>query len=65
MAETPKAKKPKLSPKLKTAHTPRSQFGMGDSYGTGIRNPIGRMRDGMGMQDISPKKIKKPPKSFA
>ena len=46
-------------------HVSHSSMGMGDYYGTGVRNPIGKMRDGMGMKDISPKKLKTPPKSVA
>lgn len=48
---------------LKNAHTSNSKKGMGDNYGTGIRAKLGRMRDGMGMQQITPKKLKTPPKS--
>lgn len=51
--------------KIKTAHTPKSSKGMGDYHGTAIKNPIGKVRDVMGMKDISPKKIKTPPKSLA
>ncbi len=29
-------------------HVSHSSMGMGDYYGTGIRQKIGRMRDGMG-----------------
>ncbi len=43
----------------------RSQKGVGDFYGVGIRNPIGKSRDVMGMKNITPKKLKKPPKSLA
>jgi hypothetical protein len=54
------AKKPKIS------HTPRSSKGMGDYYGTGITAKIGKMRsDSMGMVEITPSKLKKPPKSLA
>jgi hypothetical protein len=49
--------------KLEFAHTNPSQQGMGDFYGTGIRAKIGKMRDGMGFQQVSPEKLKKPPKS--
>jgi hypothetical protein len=50
---------------LKNAHTSNSKMGMGDYHGTGIRAPLGKMRDGMGMKDIKPSKLKKPPKSLA
>lgn len=55
--------------KVKTpmnAHTPKTQMGMGDHYGSGIRNPVGKMReDSMGMNNLSPKKLKKAPRSLA
>lgn len=52
--------------KFKEAHSANKKFGMGDYYGTGIKNPVGRMRDNY-MNDIpfSPSKLKKPPKSLA
>lgn len=50
---------------LKTAHTANSKIGMGDYYGSGIRQPIGKMRDGAGLYPISKKGMKKPPKSLA
>lgn len=48
------------------AHTPRSPKGMGDFYGTGIRAPMGKsITDSMIVAPMSPKKLKKPPKSLA
>lgn len=58
-------KKDKPKTNRHQAHTPKSPKGMGDFYGTGIRQPLGKMREGMGMQEITPKKLKKPPKSLA
>lgn len=47
-------------------HTAPTKFGMGDYYGTGIRQKLGRMReDSMGMIAMTPKKLKKPPRSIA
>lgn len=47
-------------------HTPKSPKGLGDYYGTGVRQKIGKMReDSMGMLEITPNKLKKPPKSLA
>jgi hypothetical protein len=46
-------------------HVNHSSMGMGDYYGTGIKAKLGRMRDGMGMQEITPKKLKTPPRSLA
>ena len=47
----------------KEAHAPNTKYGMGDNYGTGIRAKIGKMRDGLGMQTLTSKKLKTPPKS--
>lgn len=56
----------KLPKPLKNAHTSDSKIGMGDYYGRGIKNKMGRVReDTMGMNSISPTKMKKPPKSLA
>lgn len=49
----------------KTAHTSNSKKGMGDYYGTGVKAPVGRMRDGMGMIPVTKKGLGKPPKSLA
>lgn len=49
----------------KEAHVSNTKMGMGDYYGTGIKNPIGRVRDVFGAGVISKKSLKKPPKSLA
>lgn len=49
----------------KNAHSSNAKMGMGDHLGTGIRAPLGRIRDGMGMKEIKPSKLKKPPRSLA
>lgn len=49
----------------KQFHTSKSKIGMGDSYGTGNKAPLGKMKEGMGQQVVSLKKLKKPPKSLA
>ena len=49
----------------KIAHTPKSPIGMGDFYGTGIKQKIGSNRDVTGLNEVSPKKLKVPPKSLA
>lgn len=47
-------------------HTSKSSKGMGDYYGTGIVAKLGRVRDDtMGMQTLTPKEMKKPPRSLA
>lgn len=51
---------------LKNAHTPNTKLGMGDNYGSGIKNKVGKVReDTLGMRDVTPAKLKKPPKSLA
>jgi len=52
-------------PKHKQAHTAQTPYGLGDYYGTGITAKIGRQTEGVGFQEVSPKKLKKPPKSLA
>lgn len=52
--------------KIKPVHTPKSSKGMGDFYGTGHRNPLGKIRTGFGDTiPMSKKKLKSPPKSLA
>ncbi len=54
------------SPKpTKAWHTPKSPKGMGDYYGTGIKNKMGTMREGVGFEMVSPKKLKTPPRTLA
>lgn len=71
---TPKIKKANftdkvLAPKIhktkhKEAHSSNTKFGMGDYYGTGVRQPFGKMRgDSVGMYPVSKKKLKTPPRS--
>jgi len=51
--------------KYKQAHTDNVKMGMGDYYGTGVRNPLGKIRDVTGFNEVSDKKIGKPPKTLA
>ena len=55
----------KAKSKANNAHTANTQYGMGDYYGSGIRNPVGRIRENMMETPMSSKKIGKPPKSLA
>lgn len=44
--------------------SPNSSMGIGNYYGTGIKNPVGRMRgDSVGIRPVSEKQLKTPPKS--
>lgn len=56
---------PKKPGKNKFAHTPDTKFGMGDSYGTGVRQKLGKVIEGMGIKTVSKKGLKKPPKALA
>lgn len=49
----------------KENHVSNSKIGMGDHYGSGIRNPVGTIRDVMGMGNNKAKRLGKPPKSLA
>lgn len=51
----------------KQAHTPMTQRGVGDYYGTGIKQKVGKMRDSymVDSMPMSPKKMKTSPKSLA
>lgn len=55
----------KKDKKYKQAHTDNVKNGMGDYYGSGVRQKVGRMRDGVGAQVLSKSKLGKPPKSLA
>ena len=51
---------------LKNAHTSNKKLGMGDNYGSGIKNNMGKMReDSMGVNDLPKKSLLKPPKKLA
>jgi hypothetical protein len=50
----------------KESHVANTKFGMGDYYGSGIKNKVGKMRENsMGANDVSMKKLKSPPKKIA
>lgn len=51
--------------KYKQAHTDNTKYGMGDYYGTGITNKIGKIRDVMGYEAPKNVNLNKPPKSVA
>jgi hypothetical protein len=46
-------------------HTAPTKYGMGDYYGTGIKQPVARIREDYMMPQMSSKKIGKPPKALA
>ncbi len=52
--------------KGKEWHSSKSKIGMGDYYGTAIKNPQAKIVDNsMGYQSMNPKTLKRPPKSLA
>ncbi len=56
----------KTSKASTTAHTAKTSKGMGDYYGTGIKQKIGKMRSPtVGMTPVSAKKVKTPPRTLA
>jgi hypothetical protein len=45
--------------------TPKASTAMGDYYGTGFKNPVGKMRgDSIGIRPVSRKQLGTPPKSI-
>jgi len=64
-AGEPNRRQPKNPGPNKFAHTPNTQYGMGDNYGTGTKNKVGRMRSGWGLEETPISKLKKPPRSLA
>lgn len=64
-AGQPNRTQPKVPGKNRFSHTQNTQFGMGDYYGTGVRNKVGKMRDVMGQKSLSQSKLNTPPKSLA
>ncbi len=53
-----------IKSKTKFSHESSNKVGMGDNYGTGIKNKIGKVRDNtVGMTNLSKKKLGTPPKS--
>ncbi len=53
-----------MKPK-KEWHASSAKVGMGDFYGTGIKQKVGRVREDYMSNPISNKKMGKPPKSLA
>lgn len=50
---------------LKNAHTPNTKHGMGTFTGGSVKNPMGRMIEGMGAKAATKKQVGKAPKSLA
>lgn len=58
-------KKSKPPKRTKEAHTAPTKYGMGDYYGTGIKQKMGRVRDNYVDYPVASKNLGKPPKSLA
>lgn len=46
-------------------HVSHESLGMGDYYGRGVKNPMGKIRDGLGGPTMPKGKIKTPPTNVA
>lgn len=59
--------KPKRGKNYGESHTEPTKYGMGDYYGTGVRNKFGRLRDSSnpGFIPLGERGLKTPPKSLA
>lgn len=64
-ANQPSRRQPKKVGPNRFAHTPNTPFGMGDSYGTGAKNPMGKMRENQTMVPLQKSKLRKPPRKLA
>lgn len=65
-AGLPNRQQPKNPGKNKFSHTPNTQFGMGDCYGTGIKAKVGTVReDTLNLSPGMPRGLKTPPRSLA
>ncbi len=59
-------KKGKSSVKSVESHVSKTKMPMGDFYGVGIKQPVGKMRSPLvGQANLSDKKLGKPPKTLA
>lgn len=48
------------------AHTAKTKFGMGDFYGVGVKNPMGKPKnEAMGIKTLSKTSLAKGPKKLA
>lgn len=56
---------PSSKPKsAKESHTDHTKYGMGNYYGTGVKAPIGRIRDSsVGFRPVSKHQLSVPPRS--
>ena len=63
-AQQPNRRDPKKPKKPRFAHTANTPYGMGDNYGTGVRQKLGKTRKGSLQQvTLTKKQIGTPPRS--
>lgn len=63
-AEQPSRRDPKKPKKPRFAHTANTPYGMGDNYGTGVKQKLGKSRkDSLMNVTLTKKQIGTPPKS--
>lgn len=55
----------KINKTLKQSHTSNSKIGSGDSYGTGVKNPVGKMKSSSLTPVLKGKDVGKAPRSLA
>jgi hypothetical protein len=55
----------KKSKPKKEAHASSSQIGMGDFYGSGVKQSLGRIREDFFNNPVNRKAVKKAPKTLA
>ena len=63
--QTPNRQQPKKPGKNRFAHTANTQYGMGDNYGSAVKNPMGKIRSVTGAAPLSKSKLKNPPRGLA
>ena len=65
-AGQPNREYPKKPGKNRFAHVQNTQFGMGDNYGMGVKNRIGKVRRSYSNQsEMTKRQLKTPPRSLA
>lgn len=49
----------------KQFHSSNDKIGKGDSFGSGVKNKVGKAKEIMGVKPMAKSQMGKPPKSFA
>lgn len=64
-AQQPSRHQPRKPKPNRFAHTANTKYGMGENYGTGVKNPVGKIRENQTMVPLPKSKISKPPRKLA